>query len=178
MPPPRQVKIDELIQEIVAGLNDVLSLMSFQRTPDEIVEAKRFITWRRSTAWRRDLVQLVHPTEDFDALAHLEVLLRVRLTLADGREGIFDGANVRDVVKKPRSYYYLRRAFWFFSFLKCRKVHKEIVGDVRAALAWFGSYETVDGCLAKLRSGETSLGPIEPGKASGRAFTFLTELGK
>lgn len=165
-------KIRTCIQGIVATLDEILPKAGFTRSPDDVAEGKRFITWTQVADWRKNVVQLVYPIEQLDYLPYIEVLFRVRL-LQESRETIFAGVNVRDVVKKVRSSYCFRP---LFGLLNCRKVIREIGTDVRRALGWFTPYATLEGCLAKLQTGETSLGPIEDGSASSRAHAFLIGL--
>jgi hypothetical protein len=106
----------------------------------------------------------------------VEVLFRVSLSRPDGSEGLFTGTNLRDAIGKRGPDYYLPSVCGVFRTSRCRKFVRQIVGDLEKGLAWFSDYRTVQDCLNKLRGGQTALGPIQEGKASGKANEFLARL--
>ena len=173
MVPKLEQEMRQFGATLVRLFESVLLEHHFQGSPPEVVEGKRFWTWAREASWKRDVVEIVQPAAETNTRSFCEVIFRVRLKRRGARESIFAGANHRDIVRKSGSYYYPESIRYLLRRPRYKAVVEEVGKDLKGGLGWFADYETPELCLTKLRAGETSLGPIQVGKASGKAEEFL-----
>lgn len=157
--------------KLIERFGKIVHEHNFNSVVPKEVDGKMFYGWERVVSWKRDCIELVYPVHS-EERPYLEVLLRVYLRSQDGREHLFDGINQRSLARRSGSYY----AIFPLNALTFAWTKQQILGDLQQSLPWFMVYDTPQACLKCLQTGQTVLGNIVEGKASGRAQRWLQDL--